>query len=96
MSSAPAGRAERQFPFTWEHFEHLRRISVSHTGIQVPDIKQEMFYARLSKRLRQLKLVDFDQYIAHLEAHWDEEKTPFINLIRKNSQPGSPGELGRR
>ncbi len=88
MSTPQAGRAERQerreFPFTWEHFEHLRRISVSHTGIQVPDIKQEMFYARLSKRLRQLKLVDFDQYIAHLEAHWDEEKTPFINALTTN------------
>jgi chemotaxis protein methyltransferase CheR len=75
---------KREFPFTWEHFEHLRKISMSHTGIQVPDIMQEMFYARLSKRLRQLKLADFDQYIRYLEANWDTEGTPFVNALTTN------------
>lgn len=85
MSSAVVQTDDhREFPFTRAHFDHLRGISISHTGIQVPDIKQEMFYARLSKRLRQLGLSDFDSYIAHLEQHWDQEGTAFINALTTN------------
>ncbi|MBK8971172.1 MAG: chemotaxis protein CheR [Hahellaceae bacterium] len=84
MSATDAKAESREFNFTWAHFEHLRKISMSHTGIQVPDIKQEMFYARLSKRVRALRLNDFDQYIRYLEDNWDSEGTPFINALTTN------------
>lgn len=74
----------REFPFSFQHFDRLRKISISHTGILVPDSKQEMFYARLAKRLRHLKIADFDSYIRYLESHWDEEGTDFINALTTN------------
>ena len=79
-----SGSFQREYVFSREHFDHLRQICISHTGIQVPDIKQEMFYARLTKRLRALKLPDFDTYIQLLEKDWNHEGGDFINALTTN------------
>ncbi|AZZ90004.1 protein-glutamate O-methyltransferase CheR [Hahella sp. KA22] len=78
------GERTREFNFTQEHFAKLSALSYDHTGIVVQDNKYEMFYSRLAKRVRALKLSNFDQYVAYLERHKDEEFTHFINALTTN------------
>ncbi|MDD2863926.1 MAG: protein-glutamate O-methyltransferase [Methylococcales bacterium] len=75
---------EREFKFTVEDFNVLRKMSNEHSGIQVPDERFDMFYSRLSKRVRRLGLNDFKEYCAYLHNHHDDEFTEFINAITTN------------
>ncbi|CAA9892588.1 chemotaxis regulator, protein-glutamate methyltransferase [Candidatus Methylobacter favarea] len=75
---------EREFKFTVEDFNFLRKLSNDYSGIQVPDERFDMFYSRLSKRLRKLGLAHFKEYCHYLETHPDEEFTEFINAITTN------------
>lgn len=75
---------EREFRFTVDDFNILRKMSNEYSGIQVPDERFDMFYSRLSKRVRKLGLNDFREYCAYLNSHHDEEFTEFINAITTN------------
>lgn len=74
----------REFDYTWDDFNFLRRISNQHSGILVPDDKFDMFYSRLSKRLRALGFTRFKQYCDYLQDHTDNEFTEFINAVTTN------------
>jgi len=50
---------QREFEYTRDDFNFLRKISNEHSGILVPDDKFDMFYSRLSKRVRLLGLKKF-------------------------------------
>lgn len=73
----------REFEYTWDDFNFLRRISNQHSGILVPDDKFDMFYSRLSKRVRLLGFTRFKQYCDYLQNH-SEEFTEFINAVTTN------------
>ncbi|MEQ1527924.1 MAG: protein-glutamate O-methyltransferase [Methylococcales bacterium] len=75
---------EREFKFTFEDFNLLRKLSNEHSGIQVPDERFDMFYSRLSKRVRKLGLTNFKEYCRYLETHPEAEFTEFINSITTN------------
>lgn len=75
---------EREFKFTADDFNFLRKLSNEHSGIQVPDERFDMFYSRLSKRVRKLGLSDFKEYCHYLTHHSDDEFTEFINAITTN------------
>jgi chemotaxis protein methyltransferase CheR len=75
---------EREFKFTADDFNFLRKLSNEHSGIQVPDERFDMFYSRLSKRVRKLGLSDFKEYCHYLTSHPDDEFTEFINAITTN------------
>lgn len=75
---------EREFKFTVEDFNVLRKISNGYSGIQVPDERFDMFYSRLSKRVRKLKLNDFKEYCTYLNNNHEAEFTEFINAITTN------------
>jgi chemotaxis protein methyltransferase CheR len=75
---------EREFKFTVEDFNFLRKLSNEHSGIQVPDERFDMFYSRLSKRVRKLGLSNFKEYCHYLSNHADNEFTEFINAITTN------------
>lgn len=75
---------EREFKFTAEDFNILRKLSNDHSGIQVPDERFDMFYSRLSKRVRKLGLSNFKEYCQYLHNHHDNEFTDFINAITTN------------
>lgn len=77
-------RASREYPFTWEEFEALRRLVVANTGIVVADTKFEMFYSRLARRLRALGLRDFRDYLALLRQGDAAEIPQLINVITTN------------
>jgi chemotaxis protein methyltransferase CheR len=74
----------REFEYTLEDFNFLRNISNQHSGILVPDDKFDMFYSRLSKRIRLLGFNRFKQYCQYLQDHPDEEFTEFINAVTTN------------
>lgn len=74
----------REFEYTFEDFHALRQLSNQHSGILVPDDKFDMFYSRLSKRVRALGLSNFKQYCNYLKQHPEHEFTEFINSVTTN------------
>lgn len=74
----------REFEYTPDDFNFLRKLSNQHSGILVPDDKFDMFYSRLSKRVRMLGFSRFKQYCDYLQEHPDREFTEFINAVTTN------------
>ncbi len=77
--------SQREFPYTRQDFDFLRRIAHERTGIVVGDDKFDMFYARLSRRLRQLGLGSFGDYCQYLrkDPH-GQEALELVNAITTN------------
>jgi chemotaxis protein methyltransferase CheR len=75
---------DREFKFTVDDFNFLRKLSNEHSGIQVPDERFDMFYSRLSKRVRKLGFSNFKEYCQYLKDYPDHEFTEFINAITTN------------
>lgn len=74
----------RDFEYTQADFDFLRTLSNQHSGILVPDDKFDMFYSRLSKRVRLLGFNTFKEYCVYLKSQPEEEFTEFINAITTN------------
>lgn len=74
----------REFLYTRDDFDFLRKISNEHSGILVPDDKFDMFYSRLSKRVRLHGLVNFKEYCQYLKNNPEKEFTAFINAVTTN------------
>lgn len=75
---------QREFEYTFEDFNVLRQMSNQHSGILVPDDKFDMFYSRLSKRVRALGFSNFKQYCSYLQQQPEHEFTEFINSVTTN------------
>jgi len=75
---------QREFLYTRKDFDFLRKISNEHSGILVPDDKFDMFYSRLSKRLRMHGLANFKEYCQYLKNNPEKEFTEFINAVTTN------------
>ena len=74
----------REFPMSSENFRRISVLSYSLSGIVLPNNKQEMVYSRLARRLRNLKLDNFDQYLSVIEAGDQLERENFLNAITTN------------
>jgi chemotaxis protein methyltransferase CheR len=74
----------REFPFTEAHFQTVRARVRDLTGIALSEAKHDLVYSRLSRRLRVLRLRDFDAYLAYLEGHPEKENVEFINALTTN------------
>jgi chemotaxis protein methyltransferase CheR len=76
---------EREFPYTRGDFEFLRKVASDRTGIVISEDKFNMFYARLSRRVRELRLSSFKEYCDYLqEERADKETLELINAITTN------------
>jgi chemotaxis protein methyltransferase CheR len=75
---------QREFVYTMEDFDFLRKISNEHSGILAPDDKFDMFYSRLSKRVRMHGLANFKEYCQFLKNNKEQEFTEFINAVTTN------------
>jgi chemotaxis protein methyltransferase CheR len=76
---------EREFEFTHDDFNFLRKISNQRTGIVVSDDKFDMFYSRLSRRVRKLGMSTFKEYCNLIRDDQDgEEMVELINSITTN------------
>jgi chemotaxis protein methyltransferase CheR len=75
----------REFPFTRCDFDYLREIVNKRTGIVVGDDKADMFYSRLSRRVRKLGLRKFSEYCELIRAETTGcEMLELINAITTN------------
>ena len=74
----------REFEFSNEDFEALRRLVKQITGINLSDQKRELVYGRLARRLRVLQLQSFAQYRELLARDGGREIAQFCNAITTN------------
>ena len=77
-------RGAREFMFTVEDFNRIRKLLHRHAGISLSDAKQELVYSRLSRRLRVTGIKTFAEYIQLLEAEPEAEWEAFINAMTTN------------
>ncbi len=77
-------RRKFEFEYTQKDFDFLRRLSNTHSGIIAENDKFDMFYSRLVRRIRALKLGSFKEYCDYLVENKDTEFTLFINAITTN------------
>ena len=84
LSDALAAPRVREFAFSNEDFEALRRLVKELTGINLTDQKRELVYGRLARRLRALHLRTFAQYRDLLASDGGKEISEFCNAITTN------------
>jgi chemotaxis protein methyltransferase CheR len=74
----------REYEFSDQDFQRIRRMVHQHTGIALSDSKRQLVYGRLSRRLRALRLRAFDAYLARVEDGDADELQHFRNAITTN------------
>lgn len=75
---------EREFSFTDQDFEIIRKLIYSHAGISLNNSKKDMVYSRLARRLRATGLKSFHDYLKLLESHNESEWQAFTNALTTN------------
>ncbi len=78
------GTSFKVFEFTDADFRRLKRMIFDYAGISLNDNKKPMAYSRLTKRLRQLGLASFREYLDLVETSGSEEHVRFINALTTN------------
>lgn len=75
---------EREFQFTRDDFDYLRKLVTENTGIIADEDKYTMYYSRLARRVRKLGLTDFAQYRNYLNKNRDTEIIELVNSVTTN------------
>lgn len=75
---------EREFHFTAQDFERVKKLIYNHAGISLSDSKVDMVYSRLARRLRALGLESFTAYLALLANDNEPEWEHFVNALTTN------------
>lgn len=84
MGINTGGVYEREFEFTRKDFEFIRDMVGERTGIVLSDHKENMVYGRLTRRIRQLRLSSFREYINLLSQDEGDELIEFTNALTTN------------
>ncbi len=84
LSAMPAPAAQREFTFTQEDFERVRKLLHAHAGIALSAAKQDMVYSRLARRLRACNEKSFSTYLDRLARGDAREWEAFINALTTN------------
>ncbi len=74
----------KEFKFTQDDFDYLRNVVKKETGIISDKGKYTMYYSRLSRRLRKLKLADFAAYRQYLADNLATESIELVNAVTTN------------
>ena len=75
--------SSREFRFTEQDFEKIRKMIYDYAGIALSPSKHDMVYGRLARRIRALNLSTFQQYLQIIE-HGDSKE--FINARGEKDQ----------
>lgn len=76
---------EREFNFTFDDFERIRRLIYSYAGINLNPTKHNMVYSRLARRLRATGKSSFSEYLSWLEREdTSGEWQAFVNALTTN------------
>jgi chemotaxis protein methyltransferase CheR len=81
---APREPRDREFVFSSADFERVRKLIYQHAGISLSEVKQDMVYSRLARRLRATGLNSFAEYLALLEKGDKDEWEKFVNSLTTN------------
>lgn len=65
-------------------FEYFRNVVYRESGIRLTDLKKALVQARLTKRIRQLKMSGFEEYCEYVKQHYHDELENLINCITTN------------
>ncbi len=85
VRTAAARESEREFVFTPRDFERVSKLIHRKAGIVLNDSKEDMVYSRLARRLRDVGLASFKQYLDQLESGtMDQEWEGFTNALTTN------------
>ena len=84
MPGEPEAAPPREYEFSEQTFRRVRQLVHAELGISLADSKRELVYQRLSRRLRALKIGDFDSYLQLIEQRHGEELQNFCNAITTN------------
>lgn len=80
-----AGTRTREFEFNDKDFQTIVKIVKERTGIKLADHKKDMVYGRLARRLRELGIKSFKNYLEFLDgSSGDDEVGNFVNAITTN------------
>jgi chemotaxis protein methyltransferase CheR len=83
--AVPAAQdAGREFSFTTEDFDRVRKLIYDHAGISLAPGKRDMVYSRLARRLRAHGLTRFGDYLAFLKTASPAEWQAFTNSLTTN------------
>ena len=75
----------REFHFTDQDFERVRKLIYDHAGIALSPVKRDMVYSRLARRLRATGINNFQEYLIQLEREDDpNEWEAFTNALTTN------------
>ena len=77
-------RTDREFPYEKHHFDSLRALAREEAGIELAEHKRELVYGRVCRRLRELRLHSFDEYVALVTPKGSPERRNFVNCITTN------------
>jgi chemotaxis protein methyltransferase CheR len=84
MPGAADSQLLREYEFSDQDFQRVRRMVYQQTGIALSESKRQLVYGRLSRRLRALRLREFDTYLQRVEGGDAEEMQHFRNAITTN------------
>ncbi len=84
MSKPRESSIRREFEYTQADFDYIRKLVYDISGINLSDVKKDMVYSRLARRLRALGLPNFASYCKYLDSHRSDELVNAINAITTN------------
>jgi chemotaxis protein methyltransferase CheR len=73
-----------QIPFSIEHFDYVKHLAQSEFGICIGQEKKQLVYSRLLKRIENLGLTSFEQYIDILERNEHDEVSSVLSALTTN------------
>ncbi len=85
MNNLSAIQMREEFEFTDIDFDNIRKLVKKDTGINLSEAKRDMVYARLARRLRELSMRRFSDYLAFIQTDGAaDELIQFTNAITTN------------
>ena len=76
--------SSREFHFTEQDFEKVRKMIYDYAGIALSPAKHDMVYGRLARRLRAHGLKTFNEYLHLIERGDSKEFELFTNSLTTN------------
>lgn len=74
---------KREFSYEQKDFEQVKSRIYNHAGIALADHKKDLVYNRLVKRIRELQVESFSDYLSLLDSSSDE-MSQFVNAMTTN------------
>ena len=74
----------REFQMSKQNFTVISEVIYKYSGIVLKDIKEDMVYNRISRRVRKTGSLGFDDYLAMALQQESVEFTHFVNAITTN------------